>query len=112
MRYTVESAQTIQRIDEAGDEADTVVTPTGVVDPGSEDKGRVLMGGCTCNYSDKNDQPSNLKVEQRESVEGWDDLVSKQNHGSREGIQDLVDDECLPGLDGQVRVVKRIQSLD
>lgn len=108
MGHTVQTAQTVQRIDEAGDEADTVVTPAGIVDPGLEDKGSVLMGRCAGNDRDENNQPSNLEVEKREFVECWDDLVSEQNHSCCEGIEDLVDDKSLPGLEGLIRVVKCI----
>ena len=112
MGDAVQAAETIQRIDETGDEADPIVAPASVVDPRLEDEGGVLMGGCTCNHRDENDQPSDLEVKEREFVESWDDLVSKQNHCSREGIQNLIDDESLPGLEGDVGVVQRIQSLD
>jgi hypothetical protein len=77
MGDAVEAAQTIQWVDEAGDEADTVVAPAGIVDPGFKDECGVLMGGCTCNHRDKDDQPSNLEVEKRELVECRDDLVSE-----------------------------------
>lgn len=63
MGYTVEAAETVQWVDEAGDEADTVVGPAGIVHPGLEDEGGVLVGGCTCNHRDENDEPSNLEVE-------------------------------------------------
>lgn len=60
----------------------------------------------------QDDEPANLEVEKRELVEPWDALVPEENHTSRQDVRDLVDDERLPGLDLQIRMIKRVQSLD
>jgi hypothetical protein len=63
MRHAVQTTQTVQRIDKAGDEANDIAVPTRVVDPGPKDKFRALMRGSTRHDSDEDDQPANLKVE-------------------------------------------------
>lgn len=74
---SVKSTQTIQWVDQAGDKTDDIVIPTGVVDPAPEDKFTALVRWSTRNYCDQDDQPADLKVEQGEFVQRWDDLVPK-----------------------------------
>jgi hypothetical protein len=108
MRHAIQTAQTVQRVDEASDEADDIAVPAGVVDPGPEDKFWALMSRSTCNDRDKDYQPANLKVEQGELVQGRNDLVPKENDRGCQDVEDLVDDKGLPRFDLDVGVIQRV----
>ena len=108
MGDAVEATETIERVDEARDEADAVAAPPRVVDPSSEDKAAALIRWGTRDHCDKDDKPTDLEIEQGELVERRNDLVPEKHYGCCEEVQDLVDHKCLPRFDHQVGVVKRI----
>lgn len=95
---SVQSTKTVQRVHKARDEANTLVLPARVVDPGGEDEIGVAVGRRACNNGDENDQPADLEVEQREPVERWNDSVSEHDDGGCEQVQALIDNKSLPCL--------------
>lgn len=100
MGDSIEASETVQRIHKAGDEANSIIAPAGVVDPGLEHKGRVLMSWGTCDDGHQDDEPSDLQVEERELIQSRNDSIAKQHDGRRQSIENLINDKCLPGLEG------------
>ncbi len=75
MRDPIQPSQSIQRVDEPRDEADDIAVPAGVVDERSEYEILALVCRCTRDHCNKDNEPADLEVEQREPVECWDGPV-------------------------------------
>ena len=105
MRDSVESAQTVQRIDQPSNEADDIIVPAGIVYPSPEDKFLALMRRSASDDRNKDHEPADLEVEERELVQCGDNPIPKEDNAGCQDVEDLVDDECLPRLDLEVGVV-------
>lgn len=106
VRDPIQSPQAVERIDKPCNEADDLVLPARVVDPGLEDELGALVGGRAGDDGNQDGEPAELQVEERELVQRRDDAVAEHDHSRRRQVEALVDDKGLPRLQLQVRVVQ------
>ena len=99
MSNAVQTPKTIHWVDKTSDEADDIVFPTSIVDPRPEDKLWISMGRGAGNHCNHHHNPSDLKIEEREPIQGGDDPVPVKDNGGADEVEALIDDGGLPGLD-------------
>lgn len=63
MRYTIEAAKTVKRVDQSSDKADDIVFPASLINPCPENKLGGSMARSLCCYNNHDNKPSNLKIE-------------------------------------------------
>lgn len=103
---SIQTSQTVKRIDKSDGKRNDIVVPASVVNPGAEHKLGVLVSRRTRHDRHQNHEPANLEVEEGEAVETRDDLVAEKHNRCCRQIEALVDDEDGPCLEYQVRVIE------